>query len=104
MSSKTRTVLTSLHLLVEVVHVVRSNRVEELDVVVRVVLGHVLFGRLLWTLFGQIERLVGDRGIDGSAIKTQRHTYVDLHFSVQAIVDDQVVRHANSAAEKEHLD
>ena len=29
-------------------------------------------------------------------LQTKRHTYVDLHFSVQAIVDDQVVRHANS--------
>ena len=34
---------------------------------------------------------------------TERHTYVDLHFSVQAIVDDQVVRHTNSEEKKNFL-
>ena len=56
-----------LHLLVVLPHVVRPDGPEEPDVVVRVKLGHLLLGRLVRT--------------------------VDLHLSVQPVVQQQVVRH-----------
>uniref|UniRef100_A0A3P9MCC3 Uncharacterized protein n=1 Tax=Oryzias latipes TaxID=8090 RepID=A0A3P9MCC3_ORYLA len=63
--------LTALHLLAELGHVVWPYGSEELDVVVTVVFGHLICG--------------------GFHMKT----YIDLHFSVEAIVQEEVVSHAD---------
>uniref|UniRef100_A0A3B3UR55 Uncharacterized protein n=1 Tax=Poecilia latipinna TaxID=48699 RepID=A0A3B3UR55_9TELE len=62
--------LTSLHLLAELRHVVRPDGSEELDVVVTVVLGHLICSGLT--------------------------TYIDLHLSVQPVVQKKVVGHPDA--------
>uniref|UniRef100_A0A8B9E9A2 Uncharacterized protein n=1 Tax=Anser cygnoides TaxID=8845 RepID=A0A8B9E9A2_ANSCY len=63
-------VLTSLHLLAVLGHVIRADRPQKLDVVVAVVLRHFFCVCLV-----------------------RAHTYIDLHLPVETIVQQQVVGH-----------
>uniref|UniRef100_A0A3P9I247 Uncharacterized protein n=1 Tax=Oryzias latipes TaxID=8090 RepID=A0A3P9I247_ORYLA len=69
-TSNLRARLTSLHLFAVFRHVVRSDRAQELNVVVAVVLGHLLSTSFIFT-------------------------YIYLHFSVETIVQQQVVGHSD---------
>uniref|UniRef100_A0A3B4B9X5 Uncharacterized protein n=1 Tax=Periophthalmus magnuspinnatus TaxID=409849 RepID=A0A3B4B9X5_9GOBI len=64
--------LTSLHLFAVFRHVVRSDGPQELYVIVTVVFGHLLAAGFV------------------------RSLQTDLHFPVEAIVQEEVVRHADS--------
>uniref|UniRef100_A0A3B3HGU8 Uncharacterized protein n=1 Tax=Oryzias latipes TaxID=8090 RepID=A0A3B3HGU8_ORYLA len=70
LSERQQSPLTALHLLAELGHVVWPYGSEELDVVVTVVFGHLVCGGFV-------------------------KTYIDLHFSVEAIVQEEVVSHAD---------
>uniref|UniRef100_A0A8C6I1V8 Uncharacterized protein n=1 Tax=Mus spicilegus TaxID=10103 RepID=A0A8C6I1V8_MUSSI len=70
---KYRTVLTnieSLHLLAVFRHIIWANRTQEFNVVITVVLGHLLSIGFVRT--------------------------IDFHFSVETIVEQQIVSHADS--------
>ena len=42
--------LTSLHLLVELAHIVRANILEESDVIIAVIFGHLFLVSFVWSL------------------------------------------------------
>lgn len=77
--------LTSLHLFAVLRHVVRSNRTQEFDVVVAVVLGHLLPAGFVWTLKrrGQISYRDATResGEDQSFERDALLLKVNIHIS-----------------------
>ena len=62
--------LTSLEVAKELRHIIRVDDAQEIDVVVAVKAGHLVAGHRLWP--------------------------EDLHLAVQAVIHDEVVRHANA--------
>ena len=78
-------------LLLKIVHVVRSNLVEEFDIVVRMKLCHFPLGGRLCALSVEMVR----KGVaDGGCVSGW--TYVYLHLLVKTIVHDQRMGHSDT--------
>ena len=114
----THTLLTALHLLAVLGHVVWPYGAEELDVIVAVIFGHLLCCGFVWPLKHNTEQLdenqqgeeeyscvrvsftahtVGTlQHINGVNVKFWLETYIDLHLPVQPIVQQQVVSHSDT--------
>uniref|UniRef100_A0A7M4DZT4 Uncharacterized protein n=1 Tax=Crocodylus porosus TaxID=8502 RepID=A0A7M4DZT4_CROPO len=67
---KCKTLLTSLHLLAVLRHIIWADRSQKFNVVITMVLGHFFCIRFTYT-------------------------YIDLHFSVKAIVQQEVMGHSD---------
>ena len=68
MTTRTFTNIETLHLLLIVIHVVGSNVLQKLDIIIRMETGHIV-------------------------LRSTRRT-INLHLSVKTVVDEQVVGHS----------